>query len=135
MWKSVTKTSVSFSASLVSGKYYKTVYYSVGVLESFSANPLRWLVRSYLLQNLTLKESHLLINFAKNELPGKYFFKDFKAFYRSFPMSYDTYTFSLFAFALVRCIFCFSFPWIQKLTNNKTCFFKINICRSIFNYS
>ena len=80
MWKSLAKTSVSFSASLASGKYHKTVYCSVGVLESFSANPLRWLVRSYLLQNLTLKESHLLINFVKNELPGKYFSRVLKLF-------------------------------------------------------
>ena len=29
----------------------------------------------------------------------------------------------LFVFALVKCIFCFSFPWFRKCTDNKTCFF------------
>ena len=64
-------------------------------------------------------------------------FKDFNAIYVSFHMSkYGTYTFSFFVFALVKCIFCFSFSWIRKRTDNKTnCFFKNYICRSIFNYS
>ena len=38
---------------------------------------------------------------------------------------YGTYTFSLFVFALAKCIFCFYFSWIRKRTDNKTCFFKI----------
>ena len=47
---------------------------------------------------------------------------------------YGTYTFSFFVFALVKCIFCFSF--FRKRTDNKTnCVFKNYICRSIFNYS
>ena len=64
-------------------------------------------------------------------------FKDFNAIYVSFHMSkYGTYTFSFFVFALVKCIFCFSFSWIRKRTDNKTnCFFKNYIYRSIFSYS
>ena len=60
--------------------------------------------------------------------------KDFDAIYVSFHMSKYGTTFSFFIFALVKCIFCFSF--FRKRTDNKTnCFFKNYICRSIFNYS
>ena len=49
---------------------------------------------------------------------------------------YGTYTFSFFVFALVKCIFCFSFSWIWKHKDNKTNgFFKNYIWRSIFKYS
>ena len=67
---------------------------------------------------------------------SKVIFQDFNATYVSFHISkYGTYTFSFFVFALAKCIFRFSFSWIQKLTDNKTnCFFKNYICRSIFNY-
>ena len=64
-------------------------------------------------------------------------FKDFNAFYVSFHMlKYGTYTFSFFVFALVKCVFCFSFSWIWKRADNKTnCFFKNYIWHSILNYS
>ena len=64
---------------------------------------------------------------------SKVIFKDFNATYVSFHMSkYGPF----FVFALVKCIFCFSFSWIQKRTDNKTnCFFKNYIWCSIFNYS
>ena len=69
-------------------------------------------------------------------ISSKVIFQDLNATYVSFHISkYGTYTFSFFVFALVICIFCFSFSWIQKRTDNKTnCFFKNYICRSIFNY-
>ena len=45
-----------------------------------------------------------------------------------------TYTFSFYVFGLAKCIFCFSF--FRQRTDNKTnCFFKNQICRSIFNCS
>ena len=51
-------------------------------------------------------------------------------------LKYGTYTFSFFVFALVKCIFCFSFSWIWKHKDNKTNgFFKNYIWRSIFKYS
>ena len=64
-------------------------------------------------------------------------FMDFNAIYVSFHMSkYGYYAFSFFVFALVRCIFCFSFSWIRMRADNETnCFFKNYIWRSIFNYS
>ena len=64
-------------------------------------------------------------------------FKDFNSIYVSFHMwKYGTYTFSFSVFALIKCIFCFSFSWTRKRTENETnCFFKNYIWRSIFNYS
>ena len=32
----------------------------------------------------------------------------------------------------MKCIFCFFFLWIRKRVDNKTCFFKNYICRTIF---
>ena len=68
-----------------------SVLLSAGVLECITVNPLTWLVpfEKQFVQNLALKESHLLLNFVKYEILQllQVIFKDFKAIYGSFHMS------------------------------------------------
>ena len=52
-------------------------------------------------------------------------FKGFKSIEINFHLlQHSAYTFSLFLFALVKCVYCFSFPWIWKRINNKNFFLK-----------
>ena len=113
------------------------MYWSVGILECISANPVRWFAPTWdrFFQSLALTESNLKI-LLKTDFFTIYF-RGFWGFLWKLPhvIIWYLYTFSLFVFTSVKCIFCFSFPWIRKPADNKTCFFKNYVCRSLFSYS
>ena len=91
----------------------------------------RTYLKSEIVQNLALKESHLLINFVKNELLQKNLLR----ILRLFMEAYTCHNMALILSLVIRiCIglmyFLLSLSLNSKLCN-ETCFFKNYICRSI----
>ena len=98
---------------------------SVVVLKYVSANPLK----------MALKKLEYVNKLCQKWISSQVVSKDFKAIYGIFHvLLHGIYTFSLFVFALVKCISCFSFLCIWNRTNNKNSFFKHYICLYNFNY-
>ena len=85
----------------------KKIYFPVGILEYILANLLK----------IAVRKLNLSINFVKNELLHNQLLRILRAsIYGILHMSfYGTYTFSLLVLALVKCVSCFSYPWIQTV--------------------